>query len=158
MACTITTEEDHDAYLSTIEHKKAVEEVMNEFARVLKQRGKDHDNSKLEEFEFPAFSKYTPMLRNLTYGSDEYKKCLAELDPTLQHHYANNRHHPEHFKDGIKDMHLIDLIELFADWYCASKRHADGNIRNSIEFNKDRFNMSDDMVSVFINTIELVDK
>ena len=32
----------------------------------------------------------------LTYGSDEYKACLTEMKPALDHHYAANRHHPEH--------------------------------------------------------------
>lgn len=154
----IETTADHEAYVSTIGHKEAVAELMNEIARVIRQRGKDHDDSKLEDPEFKYFSKYTPLLSKMTYGSEEYNKCLAELKPALEHHYANSRHHPEHFKDGIKDMNLVDIIEMFVDWYCASKRQMNGNIRKSIEHNQSRFGISDDLASILINSIELLDK
>jgi hypothetical protein len=37
------------------------------------------------------------------------------MAPALKHHYENNRHHPEHFKNNIDDMNLIDLIEMLCD-------------------------------------------
>ena len=54
----------------------------------------------------------------------------------------------------LNDMNLIDLLEMFCDWVAASERHNDGNIVNSIEFNKDRFKMSEQLVSVFKNTVD----
>jgi hypothetical protein len=71
----------------------------------------------------------------------------------LDHHYSNNRHHPEYFENGINDMTLIDLIEMLCDWYAATQRHNDGDIFKSIEFNKTRFNMSDQLVSILTNTV-----
>ena len=44
---------------------------------------------------------------------------------------------------------------MFIDWLASTKRHTDGNILNSIEVNKSRFNMSDELVSIFRNTIEV---
>ena len=52
-------------------------------------------------------------LRNMKYGDAEYEEHLKILDSSLKHHYSANRHHPEHFKNGIMDMHLIDIIEMF---------------------------------------------
>lgn len=43
------------------------------------------------------FTRFTPRLKGMTYGSPEYKQCLAEMGPGLRHHYAANRHHPEFF-------------------------------------------------------------
>lgn len=40
----------------------------------------------------------------------------------------------------------------------ASERHADGNIRKSIEHNAVRFNMSPDLVRIFENTIEILNR
>lgn len=154
----IVTDEDHAAYVSTMEHKKAVEKLMTELATLITKRGKEHDNSKLEDPEFPLFSKYTAKLAGLTYGSNEYQQCLAELQPALKHHYANNRHHAEHYQNGIQDMTIVDIIEMFVDWYCASKRHADGNIRKSLEINKERFGMSEELTNILVNSIELVDR
>ncbi len=70
----------------------------------------------------------------------------------LDHHYAANSHHPEHFKNGVDDMNLMDLVEMFCDWIAATRRHADGNIFNSIRHNKDRFKLSDQLVSILGNT------
>ena len=65
-------------------------------------------------------------------------------------------HHPECHKNGINDMNLLDLIEMFCDWKAASERHNDGNIRKSIEINGKRFNMSDQLVKIFENSVEIL--
>jgi hypothetical protein len=97
------------------------------------------------------FIRLTPKLKSSTYGSSEYKQFLKELGPALEHHYANNRHHPEHFPNGYRDMNLIDIVEMFCDWVAATKRHDNGDIMRSFDLNKKRFCMSDDIVSIFIS-------
>ena len=74
----------------------------------------------------------------------------------LDHHYVENRHHPEHFENGIKGMSLLDIIELFADWHCAVKRHADGNIYKSIDINQKRFGYGDTLKEIFVNTAKFL--
>ena len=59
------------------------------------------DNSKLESPEKELFDEYTPKLKDCTYGSDEYKEFLKGLKVALDHHYANNSHHPEHYENGV---------------------------------------------------------
>lgn len=154
----IQSKEDAFCVESTMMHKQVVKEVLYRIIDELKARAENHDNSKLEDPEFVIFSLWTPKLAELVYGSKEYDAALKELKPALEHHYANNRHHPEHFKNGIMDMNLIDLIEMFVDWHCASKRMSGGNIRKSIEINKTRFGFSDELESIFNNSVELVDK
>ena len=97
---------------------------------------------------------YTTLFRS---GSIEYKESLEKLGPILEHHYANNRHHPEHFKNGIADMDFVDLIEMFCDWKAASMRHNSGNIRKSIELNKKRFKINKQLVKIFENSIKYFD-
>lgn len=118
------------------------------------ERAKVHDNSKLEAPEKTLFDVLTPRLSGLGYGSEEYNKCLEELKPALDHHYANNSHHPEHFKNGVSDMNLFDIVELFMDWKASTERHNDGNIRKSIDYNKKRFKLSTQLCSIFKNTVE----
>ena len=74
------------------------------------------------------------------------------MGPALAHHYANNRHHPEHHKNGVDDMTLIDVLEMLIDWKAASERHNDGNILKSIEKNADRFGLSPQLVKILENT------
>jgi len=93
-----------------------VQDNLLEFILFLGARARSHDASKLEAPEKEMYDEFTPRLRALTYGSDEYKECLKEMGAALKHHYENNSHHPEHFPDGINDMSLLDLIEMLADW------------------------------------------
>ena len=88
----------------------------------------------------------------LEYGSDEYNQSLAELKPALEHHYQNNSHHPEHYENGINGMDLFDLVEMFFDWKCSAERHDTGNVFDSIKINQTKHQMSEQLVSIFLNT------
>lgn len=105
-----------ECQVETIKHIEKVREVIRVFVSKLITRAVDHDKLKLESPEVEIFAEYTPKLANTTYGSKEYMQFLEEMKPALQHHYANYRHHPEHFEKGINDMNLVDLIEMFCDW------------------------------------------
>ena len=136
----------------TMRHIEAVRNHINVCIKELMDRQEKHDQLKLDSPELEVFEKYTSKLRKCTYGSDEYNKYLKEMDPALQHHYAHNQHHPEHFPNGVDDMTLIDLIEMIADWKSSSMRHNDGNLLKSIELNTTRFNMSPQLTQIFKNT------
>jgi len=72
----------------------------------------------------------------------------------VEHHYAKNRHHLEHFEDGVVGMTLVDLVEMFCDWCAATERHEDGDICESIEENTDRFDLSPQLAQILRNTAE----
>lgn len=122
---------------------------------ILQQRAANHDKTKLEDPELPLFTEYTEKLAGCTYGSDEYKEFLEGLKPALIHHYSMNRHHPEHFLNGIDDMNLIDVMEMICDWKAATLRHNDGNILKSIDINTKRFNIDPQLAKILKNTVEL---
>lgn len=147
-----------EAKVQTYEHIDKIRELLRVFANELLARGETHDRSKLKPEESRVFAEYTPKLKHTTYGSDEYKQYLKEMQSALDHHYANNRHHPEHYspsdpKAGIREMNLVDLLEMWIDWYASSMRHADGDMGKSILINEGRFGMSPDMVAIFQNTL-----
>lgn len=137
-------------------HINAVRTNIDKILYNLTTRAASHDRSKLFEPELTAFAVYGPKLRNSTYGSNDYMKRLDEeqFKKGLDHHYANNSHHPEHYPNGIKDMTLLDILEMIADWKAAGDRHVDGNLRESFEFNKKRFNISDEMYNIMVKTAE----
>ena len=136
----------------TMRHIERVRNLLNKFAFELIWRGQEHDQSKLESPEVEVFTEYTPKLAGTTYGSQEYNEFRRVMDTALQHHYANNRHHPEHHKNGVNDMTLVDIVEMLMDWKAASERHNDGNILKSIEKNADRFGLSPQLVRILENT------
>lgn len=154
MSAALTLEEkatNHD----TFRHIERVRNLLGEMVVELLNRAALHDQSKLMPPEVSMFAEYTAKLATCTYGSDEYKGYLKAMGPALAHHYANNRHHPEHFKNGVDDMNLIDVLEMLCDWKAASERHNDGNIRTSIEKNADRFGLSPQLVQILENTAEM---
>ena len=53
-------------------------------------------------------------------------------------------------------MNLIDVIEMLCDWKAATMRHADGDIKKSIEINQKRFGYSDELKAILLNTIEFM--
>jgi hypothetical protein len=142
----------YDSTKDTKAHIARVGTLLHKFAQGLHYRAITHDASKLKEPEKSAFDAATPTLAGTTYGSDEYYTALAKLKPALEHHYANNSHHPEHYKDGVAGMDLYDLVEMFLDWKAASERHDDGDIWLSIEKNEERFDLSPQLKSILINT------
>lgn len=148
-------ETTYDSTDDTLAHIAQVGQEWTKFRNTMQERIANHDASKLEPPEKADFDRYTPMLHTLTYGSVAYMKCVSELRKgALAHHYAVNPHHPEHYKDGMAGFDLFDLVEMWCDWCAAVKRHDDGDIMKSIEFNKDRFNMPPMLVSILRNTAE----
>lgn len=91
------SDETYDSTNDTLDHINKVRSRMTEFSDALLKRATVHDASKLEEPEKSLFDKYTPLLKETPYGSEQYKAHLAEMGAALQHHYAVNAHHPEHY-------------------------------------------------------------
>lgn len=144
---------EYDSKADTLEHIKKVNQFLIDASIELLKRAQNHDESKLYSPEKVLFDEMTPKLKNLVYGTDEYKASLEKLKPALNHHYRNNTHHPEHYDKGIDGMNLFDIIEMFCDWRAAGERNKDGSMEKSIEINKDRFKMSEQLVNIFKNTI-----
>jgi hypothetical protein len=134
------------------DHIRNVRQILVDIIMELNLRGKYHDASKLKSPEIEIFEIYTDKLKRMDYGSPEYHQCLKDMKPALDHHYAVNEHHPEHYNDGIDGMSLIDLIEAITDWKAASMRHINGNLRKSLEINRDRFRISDQLYHILVNT------
>lgn len=144
----------YDSRADTLAHIQRVKALLFLCRLNLVSRGDDHDLSKLEEPEKSVFDACTIKLKSIPYGSDEYKAALAELKPALDHHYANNSHHPEHFTNGVDGMSLFDVMEMLMDWKAATERmKGGGDIWRSLEINTKRFNLSPQVVNILANTL-----
>ena len=139
--------------MDTVKHIHAVRGNVYKVMSELDYRARNHDNSKLESPEQEIFGANYKDLQKTVYGTEEYVELLKKVKPALDHHYANNRHHPEHWPNGIEDMTLVDLIEMLCDWKAATARNKDVNIRKSIEHNAKRFNMTPQLEKIFHNTV-----
>lgn len=138
---------------STTKHIREVQKIMNYVIKELSDRGIKHDKSKLEDKEFFNFTKTAHKLKNMEYNSDEYKNELKNIGSSLEHHYQKNDHHPEHHKNGIKDMDLFQLLEMMVDWSASVKRMKNGSITDSLKKNRERFEIDDSVYPILKNTL-----
>ncbi len=175
-----------ESKFKTLRHIETVRNYINAAIKELIKRQEQHDQTKLESPEVEIFEEYTPKLREITYGSSQYRKCLEEMKPAVNHHNSVNRHHPEHFKKfvciichreylvempdhcdtcrnsqflssaDVGQMTLIDLLEMLCDWKAAGMRHNDGDLYNSLKINKERFNIDDQLYQVLLSTAEWI--
>ena len=143
----------YDSTEDTMKHIASVQEKMDRAIGNLKFRSLVHDLSKLESPEKEVLDEVTTRLRGLTFGTPEYYAQMEEMQVFLDHHYKMNSHHPQHYARGIDGMSLFDLLEMFCDWMAAVERHADGDIVKSIHHNAERFNMTNQLTSIFLNTL-----
>jgi len=135
-------------------HIEVVRNLINMAVRELLRRGEIHDQSKLGDLERQTFVEFTPKLKGSMYGSEEYKGFLREMKHALDNHYVSNRHHPEHFTRGINGMDLIDVLEMVLDWKAATLRHDTGDIMRSLEINRERFGISEQLMDIMTNTVK----
>lgn len=142
----------YDSRPDTFLHSQRVAELMVQVVKAALDRTYCHDRSKTEPPEVDVFDEMTPKLAGSTYGSDEYKGFLSHMKVGLDHHYAANRHHPEHFDGGVNGMTLVDLVEMLADWKAATERHDNGSLTRSLPIQQDRFGMSDQLTAILTNT------
>ena len=145
---------NYDSRVDTLTHIAKVGARIDEIREKLNDRAGMHDRSKLEEPEKSAFDLMTVQLRALVYGSDEYKAALKANQPTIDHHYAHNSHHPEHYPNGIAGMSLLDLIEMLADWKAATERVKQGSMAQSLGVNRDRFGIDPQLFAIIENTVK----
>lgn len=144
----------YDSAEDTLLHIKRVNHLLLNACAELMKRAQVHDDSKLLSPEKSEFDRLTPILKGLTYDTPAYYASLKELNVALDHHYANNSHHPQFYPNGIDGMDLFDVLEMLLDWKAATERHADGDIDKSITANAKRFEMSDQLVNIFRNTVK----
>ncbi len=139
----------------TQKHIKRMQTLLWEAASELGRRGVYHDRSKFYPIEKGPLDEMQRLIDEegqAPYGSDEYKRRTALLGPMLEHHYANNSHHPEHYPDGVNGMDLFDVIEMFFDWKAASERGGENDI--GLTHSVERFKIDPQLASILANTAE----
>jgi hypothetical protein len=146
----------YDSTADTLDHINKVQARIYEVMDNLTIRAQNHDASKLLEPEKSGYDTLTIKLKDVVYGSDDYKAALVEAKPTIEHHYQVNDHHPEHWSNGINDMSLLSIVEMLCDWKGASERTKQGSIAQSLEHNAKRFGIDPQLARILENTVKLL--
>ena len=131
-----------------VKHISKVRYAVQRITASLNQRALRHDDSKLSESELPGYVEADAIFEDIEYGSPEYYEAKNSVKEVIERHCAANRHHPEHFPNGVKDMNLVDIIEMLCDWAAAAD-----DLEGSIDINQGRFDLSPQLAQILRNTV-----
>lgn len=145
----------YDSLPDTLKHITRVQQLLSLITQSLIERAIMHDWSKTQEPEKSIFDLLTPEMRQLKWGSPEYRAIVPKLMVGINHHYKHNRHHPEYHAGGIMEMNLMDIMEMVVDWFAAAERTPTGNVYEILGRNSERFNINPQLVEIIKNTYQL---
>lgn len=134
-----------------LEHKRLVAQYLQKATTALFQRAVEHDYSKFAAEEFEPFAANQESFATIPYGTEEYRAALRRVKPAIQHHYAANRHHPEHWANGVNDMDLLDVVEMVCDWIAASQRVPGDTLK--LESLQERFKIEPQLLGIIEHTV-----
>lgn len=117
----------------------------------LMQRAKFHDSSKLKEPEFSLWKKMDEEPK-YPYGTSKYKEKMQRFGKVFRIHYKENRHHPEHFLNGVLDMTLVDLTEMLCDWLSYKKFYSVREVVDLMDRQCERFRYGEEIRALLTNT------
>lgn len=133
-------------------HRLSVQRKIYFLISKLEERAFAHDLSKLQSPEISWLIEMDKEPR-YKYGSDEYFEKMKRWQKFFDHHYKMNRHHPDHFWNGVNGMSLVDLIEYLCDIISYfDELHVQEAI-DTIDKQKDRFRLSEQLADVLKNTL-----
>ena len=145
------TDEDIDGIQQIREHIKGVGNRLILLGSELMGRATSHDASRFTVEEMNLSLSAIKDGDGLKFNSKEYYEWKDAYRKLNRMHEISNRHHPEHFDDGINGMDLIDLLEMLCDW-CDKADDIDA----SIEINVKRFGISPQLFQILKNTVNNV--
>lgn len=92
-------------------------------------------------------------LRKIYHDKFITKEIDIENLKTLNRHYLNNRHHPEYFEKGIRGMNILDITEMFCDWFAICNMQEE-DIFKTIELKEQEYKMGTTLTKVLKNTAD----
>lgn len=142
------------AMASELEHKDGVRTAINCIIVALLERGNVHDADKLSPEMLPCVERQLSE-PHADYGSAEHAALVEKYADFRARHFAVNRHHPEHFSDGMCGMNIVDLVEMLCDWKAASDR-CGNTLERSVEINIDKYEIGEPLASILRNSAALL--
>lgn len=147
------TQKHLDNHIKTVtEHSLCVLTQLRLISKELENRGLTHDSSKLKLPEVEGWA-CNARCYTVQYGTDEYYENLERIKESLEHHYLHNRHHPEHFSNGVAGMTLVDVLEMICDWRSMASMSST-DIESVLDYQKERFKISDQLMQIIKNTYD----
>lgn len=113
-----------------LQHVGEVQSALLALRQELERRADRHDRSKLGPEELAGFVRLAAPAA--PYGTEAYKESIRAERPTVEAHYRNNSHHPQHHESPA-EMGWLDLIEMVFDWWGAAATRPGGDFGVSMK-------------------------
>lgn len=148
----INDEKAIETVREVIKHRQSVNKKLNFLSKEISKRGEEHDLSKLQ---YPEINWLIQMDKEpkYEYGTKEYFQKMKKWNKFFVHHYTNNRHHPDHFQEGVYGMTLVDLCEYISDIISYYDEMHVGDAIKTIEKQKERFKLDEQLSQILKNTL-----
>lgn len=128
---------------------KLIEQGNIELGHRLIANGMVHDASKFYGIEF----------ENLSYNEPSKEETAKlKMKMAIHHHNTTNKHHPEAWPGGIKEMPLVYLAELVCDWKSRSEEFGTSlkDWVNQSATHRWNFNENDEVYKDIISLVDLL--
>lgn len=144
----------YDSTEDTNDHIRNVQRRIQEVRVQLDVRAAWHDASKLAEPEKSAYDLLGELIPGKMYGTPEYNAVMDDprIKDGIQHHVTTNSHHPQAHANGVNDMTLLDLVEMFCDIKAASERSTGKPLADSLAYSCQRWGISEQLAGILENT------
>lgn len=133
-------------------HRDSVRKKLMFIASEIQKRADNHDLSKLQKPEIEWLIEMDKEPR-YPYGTDEYFDKMKRWQKFFDHHYAINRHHPDHFENGVNDMTLVDVVEYLVDIISYIDELHISQAVDIVDKQKGRFKIDDQLADILKNTL-----
>ena len=109
----------------------------------LMNRAVIHDESKLSDAEIHRGyeAHWDKIDKKIDWGTPEYDEHCKAFKDIIDLHREGNRHHPEFHTNGVGDMDLIDIMEMFCDWWASGD-----DLDKSIECNAEKYSFENSIL------------
>jgi len=125
-----------------------------EHAKMLRERAKVHDNSKISNLdELYALSR---IINDKSSLKDPNKPLSQIQKDHIILHWKNNTHHPEHFKSRM-DMSRLDVLEMCCDWHARSTQYKTDFLKYIKEQQDNRFHFPEWMWCEILHYCQILD-
>lgn len=127
----------------------------DDLALELMRRASVHDHSKFSMEEIEALSSVSEKQKDDDGFTNPDYKLNKEQENLISKHWANNRHHPEHF-NSIYDMTTLDILEMICDWHARSVEFGTDLLEFVIHRQSNRFHLPSNLFDSIVGICRLL--
>lgn len=135
-------------------HKQMIQSDFKNICEYLVYKANSHDNDKIEEgYVNDVYQEHFPKLKQIEFGTPEYRNYELEHFKLAHREHAQNRHHYYNPLNTAKDIDLFDLLEAIVDIRQSQRQYSEYSIDFIMETFKNKGVLELDIERLAYNTL-----